>query len=471
MKNKEFKELIRNHNGFLKNRGFDINEVIDFKDFDFSGIESIVFEGCEFKQGIIIRNINNFEVGLDFKNCKIENRKKIHVFDSKLRYITVVNCVVSDIDFRKLDVDFGIYISALQNNLLLRILKVKSPTLDVNCDISEMGSLILSNKEIDEIHIHAKFKIKELRINEIVKLDCSGQFEKVTINDGDFKFIEFSSIIEDQVEIITEIGEFGVYSAVLGGALILNGCNISKLFFESVSSQNGVFLCNNSEITMAAFYSTYLKSISWNNVDFKKTLNIDNSDFSGLKYANINWIPKTKFSCIELQYDVWFYRKSEKQLILSKIKDLVNDREVYRQLKAAANSNQNNIDALEFYRLEMRLYWKEVRLTKNIRRKDRWLIFVNWIISDFGQNWWLPLIWLFGVHYLLFMSIFEWHYYLNLEDFKNGLGAFFELLNPVHKTPEYINTGIGVFTEFWMRILAGFFIYHFIKVTRKYAKV
>ena len=45
------------------------------------------------------------------------------------------------------------------------------------------------------------------------------------------------------------------------------------------------------------------------------------------------------------------------------------------------------------------------------------------------------------------------------------------VLNPLHKTPEYINTGLGLFTQFLMRIFNSYFIYHFVKATRKFGKL
>lgn len=471
MKAIEFKSFVRNHNGFVKRHIFDINEVIDFKEFDFSGIDSLVFDECEFKQGITFQNFNNSKLGLDFKNCKIGNGKVIHISDSNLRYLIVNNCEVFQIDIRKLEIEFGIYLSSLKDNQLLRISKVKSPSLDINCNSEGLKELILNNKEIEETNIVAGNKVDALRINGVCKLSCNGNFGKVIVNSSDFELIEFSSRIENNEDIETKIDEFDVFSETFSGALIFNEISIENLRFYSVLSQSGVFSCNSSIITNASFYSTSLKNVFWNSVQFKEILEINNSDFSGLKYANIGWLPRTKFTCIELQNDKWIYSKLERQEVLDTLENLINDREVYRQLKAAATSNQNNIDALEFYRLEMRLYWKEVRLTKKIDRKDRWLVLVNRMVSDFGQNWLLPLIWLFVIHYLLFMSIFEWNYIFDWKYFKNGLGAFFELLNPVHKTPEYINTGMGLFTEFWMRLLSGFFIFHFVRATRKYGKI
>ncbi|MBC9813937.1 hypothetical protein H9Y05_15780 [Crocinitomicaceae bacterium CZZ-1] len=255
------------------------------------------------------------------------------------------------------------------------------------------------------------------------------------------------------------------------GALLFDGVKIQNLKFTSVLSQSGVVQINNAEIENTSFLDSTFKNIYWNNVSFQKKLQIENSDLSSLKYANIDWIPDTKFSCFDLQFDQVIYNRDDKQEVRENIKLLRNDREVYRQLKSAATSMQNHIDAMEFHRLEMRLYWKDIRFTKSTSLQNRVLVFFDRWVSDFGQNWWLPIIWLFFIHFILFMCIFQWSFSCEIENFKNGLGEYFTLLNPIHKTPDYINTGMGLFTEFWMRALNGFFIYHFVRATRRYGKI
>ncbi len=104
---------------------------------------------------------------------------------------------------------------------------------------------------------------------------------------------------------------------------------------------------------------------------------------------------------------------------------------------------------------------------------DKWydtaLIFINRFVSDFGQNWLMPLFWLFFFHTILYFSIIGFDFTFSWEYFNSGGGQFFELLNPVHKTPDYIkNFNIGL--ELLLRVLDSFFIYHFIKASRKFGK-
>ena len=153
------------------------------------------------------------------------------------------------------------------------------------------------------------------------------------------------------------------------------------------------------------------------------------------------------------------------------ISELKYNIETYRQLKAASIANHNQIEALAFYRNEMKLYWKLVRIEGGIPWYDRALVFVNRWSSDFGQNWFLPLFWMFLFALLFYSSFLDWNYFGNNWSGWDEFGQFWVVFNPVHKTPDYINTGPGLFTEFIMRVFTGYFIYHFIKASRKFGRV
>lgn len=117
----------------------------------------------------------------------------------------------------------------------------------------------------------------------------------------------------------------------------------------------------------------------------------------------------------------------------------------------------------------MNLYWKEIIIEGGEKWYDRVLVFLSRWVSDFGQNWTMPLILLFTIHAVLMNCIFSWDTTLTYGNLKIGFwGEYFQLLNPIHKLPDYINTDGGKIADFFMRIFGGYFIYHFIKASRKY---
>jgi hypothetical protein len=120
----------------------------------------------------------------------------------------------------------------------------------------------------------------------------------------------------------------------------------------------------------------------------------------------------------------------------------------------------------------MRLYWKEIRMNGGVKWYNRILVFLNRWVSDFGQNWTLPILFLIGFHFIFLSCLFYWKFSLIHGKIEYGfLGEFVQLLNPVHKLPDYVNTDWGKVTDFFMRIFGGYFIYNFLKASRKFGKV
>lgn len=140
------------------------------------------------------------------------------------------------------------------------------------------------------------------------------------------------------------------------------------------------------------------------------------------------------------------------------------------------NAN-DKYNALIFLKNEMNQIWKAT----NLRKRDdigNWLILgSNKLFSDFGQSLGRPLAWLFGVHSVLYfvlimtvdlpvkltMDFDE----MSLAAFWEGAGIYLNLLSPVHSDTIKGASIFGV-TDFFMRLSAGFFLYYFLRSTRKF---
>ncbi len=472
----EFYQLLKINDGLLVGHTFDKYVSIDFKDFAPFGYNYLEFSKCVFKDGLSIKNFDDTTIEMLIKDTLITN---LMVVQSNFRQINVEQCEIKKIELSKLEVVDSVLIECEKNDSIT-LEQIKTDTVVIR-NKSEFGCLQLDTLETDFILLENQTIKKKLEIRNVKQLSCSGNFENVQIISNNFESIDLSYVYEDGNEIKTYITDLHVISDNIKGALLFNGVEIQNLKFTSVLSQSGVVQINNAEIENTSFLDSTFKNIYWNNVSFKQKLEIENSDLSALKYANIDWIPITKFSCIELQYDQLLYSEEEKKEVIDNIKDLRNEREVYRQLKSAATSMQNHIDAMEFYRLEMRLYWKDIRFTKSTPWQNRVLVFIDRFVSDFGQNWLSPLLWMFSIHFVLFLCLSQTKLLCNwsicdikciFSAFFGGIGEYLTYLNPVHKFPDsYIMTNGDKIISFLMRISATFFIYHFIRATRRYGKV
>ncbi len=432
---------------------------------------TINFKNCRFKKGLKIINLNLPQSGLQFDSCKFDNEiKGIDISDCQLSYLFFSECHFSAFNLynNQFSNSISIYGGVLNN---ARFGKNSAVYLNIERLNESTNHILLNNAQIEHVQIIENKKIEKLTINEVKELFCTGDFDSISLNSKQFENIQFSGYFEDGNETKSHVNFLAVNSDFIKGTLNLSGLIINNLTLTENICSSGTILLNDIVVDHFIINDCILKSMYWNNVQFKKKLNITNSEISGLKYSNIGWIPNTKFSCVDLQFDKTFYGKEDRKDIIENIGMLRNDREVYRQLKVAAKGIENHFDALEFYRLEMRLYWKEMRLMKLESKQNRILVFLNRWSSDFGQNWMLPILWLFLFHWLWFSCLRDWDYWDNQLSHKPESAEYFKLLNPTHQVPEYVTTASGYFTDIIMRVSVAFFVYHIIRATRKYGKV
>ena len=250
---------------------------------------------------------------------------------------------------------------------------------------------------------------------------------------------------------------------------------VKKLAFEYLTSSRGSVKINDVSINEASFKDCIISSFYWNNVEFKNEPEIIRCDLSSLKMSNVKWKKKLLNSYLDKKIRP-FYRLRLRVLgrngySQEEISNLKYERDTYRQLKVASFASHNQIDALLFYKNEMLLYWKQIRIEGGITFQDKILIFLSRWISNFGQSWIMPLIWLGIIHFIFMMCLFSWNcdFSLTHDTVKFGFwGEYFQLINPIHKLPDYVNTNSDKITDFFMRVLGGYFIYHFIKASRKF---
>jgi hypothetical protein len=252
-----------------------------------------------------------------------------------------------------------------------------------------------------------------------------------------------------------------------------------------------------------------LGKILFNQVDFSDAfIEFDNSNLGSCVFSNIEWPEKHRlYKKIEEEEsqkekeDIEIQNKEERDrkasgkkqsneeinvkyekddaLRLKRIKRKKIRREVYRQLKNVMKAQSSNIDALEFYRNEMREYWFEIKLNPKVSFWEKFIVGTSKWTSDFGVSLKRPLQLLMLFHLGFFLLLILCHYdglridlgesFNRLEIFK-GIGDFLFLLNPIHKMPEG-QIGLIVTIDFFIRLFSGFFIYHIISATRKHIRL
>ncbi|MCF8276794.1 MAG: hypothetical protein K9J17_08675 [Flavobacteriales bacterium] len=278
---------------------------------------------------------------------------------------------------------------------------------------------------------------------------------------------------------------------------------IDKLLIDSFGSTIEVLVANAEIGTLTLDYeigkssfrllNSKIKS-SWNmkyaaphelhalNLDLQDcSLYFDNTRLSNCVFSNVTWPKDMKLCSIHPE------NSKEKYASL---------RESYRQLKKAMLNDGNNFDSLVLYRNEMEAHWALVRHPKStglhqsflfsriygVERglqdwQNKFLLWLGYHVSDHGQSFMRPLFWLFVFHMFFFLIAIAvgyngFYFTSNLEEWgatADFVGSYLYLLNPVHKLPD--THGGMLIVDFFMRLSSGFFIYHIIRASRKFAKV
>lgn len=471
MNQSEFLQLAKETDGAIEKKLFDSIEW-DFSQLNRSDLPDIItFSECVFSGRLkIIGCKENLINQLIFDQCDLKKTSCI-LHSNEVNYVEFLDCQVGSLSI----VYCKLRTVLIHNNSVKGTLRVNESKIDLvtieNLEQSKINQIRIYSPSIDVLNIKSNNTINSIELNSFNNASIIGAFQTVLVNGSNFNDLRIINNSNDTN--FKRIEKLTIKNSSNSGILNLSNLNIETFEFKNFVNPGGAVRLNDLEIKKSTFQDLSIGKFYWDQINFITHLEILRCDLFGLKFSHINWLKGHKLSTSFLDRKTSIF--STKRLlnyleINLRVKEMQYERDVYRQLKAASFANHNLPEALAFYRNEMHLYWKEIRINGGANWQDRVLVFLNRWVSDFGQSWGLPLMWLAIFHTLLYFCIIDFNFTLNWNAFKSGGGQFFELLNPVHKTPEYIK-GFYIGIELLMRILDGFFIYHFIRATRKFAKI
>lgn len=474
------------------------------------------FINCEFNGGGIFTHIE-ISGDLIFDNCVFNaSEDEEYKFETisggnlTFRYDNEFNCRLGLINLNNSSTEIGgqfsneIYISGGSCTLSFRgpggelISNFKNITL-INSnnfksiffrDLKQIGIVRFSKKvsdilnfaqgEYDTIQFQNTFDLKELKFGS---LQNNSKFSANSISLPDLNLTGKIEFLNSEILKIDLSSFNNISGNVLFKDAIIYDMDLSSFYMQegSVRFQNIEF-----KESFKAVQSNFQKAQFVGVNFYNAKLYLDWSLLSEAFYSNVVW-PKDYLVYPNLVNKKYAWRvikqlfpalfKGKRHLKNEEHIELKVQREIYRQLKAISIKNVNNIDTLIFYKNEMRVYWIDMRFKKEISTGDQFLLFLNRYLSNFGQSYLRPFLWiLFGQ---TVFCILIWHFEADKWcgdgtncklDFVKGIAEYFTWLNPIFKTPEYW-TSKSVIISFFMRIYNGFFIYHFIKATRKFGKV
>jgi hypothetical protein len=251
--------------------------------------------------------------------------------------------------------------------------------------------------------------------------------------------------------------------------------DISNFFNKALISFNSNFPNN----TLAEFEEIRIENSNLGNIEFYdfdfsiyQVVRIIDSRLDNIFANGVEW-----FRPDQLQVD-------DSETDLKKI--LSQKREIYRQLKLAAEKQSDRITALEFKAKEVETHRLTLELGK-VKKADRLAILAG-KTNDHGQNWvkplWVIILISFGFFFpLLFIADPEIHFWpdFSLDGLKLLGGKFSEhskiipqLFNPTRRVSDMFKV---IEHPFWVylldglqRIILAFFIFQIVSAFRKFVK-
>ena len=319
-------------------------------------------------------------------------------------------------------------------------------------------------------HIASKFKIRnpemeyanyeeeqrnKAKVHQIIFSNCSiasdeaGKlpYLRVGFLDVDVFLLKDLRIPKDAE---VNIGDCRFNSFVMSNIRNLGKLKLYKInMLENETVNDGAFRLDNTSIGDADFQSVDLSSFA--------TRVIFDNILAGLKYSNVLLEPKGT----DIEVDQFGDPEEE----------VIKKRDTYRVLKNVALYNNDSVYAFSFYAKEMKYHRKAIKYTDKPFSLERIILALNYVTSNFGQNWALPLGWIFGLGFVSYAGLL---YSLNLSlSDCNNWAQFPLFFSPIHET-EFISNcdwGFLAYTiDFLFRVVEGSLIYQAIQAFRRYTR-
>jgi uncharacterized protein YjbI with pentapeptide repeats len=242
----------------------------------------------------------------------------------------------------------------------------------------------------------------------------------------------------------TSIGSIRILTCTLTQNFTLNNCDIGDIltinckFVGVVEMQQCKIqrteIINTNFSSFANFQGTFFEKFELHKSIFNDFVGFENCHFGNLakkedksylaifKYTTfvsfVNFRQSTFICGLDIEH---INPKDYINFLSAKILSNNSPRETYRIIKYSFDRVGNYIEGNKFYELEMKKYKEEVK--KSGDKKEQFLLLIYEITSSYGQSYWRPASWLFGLSILF--------YYLTIGYKENYLYLVFPKVNHI----------------------------------------
>ncbi len=385
--------------------------------------------------------------------------------------------------------------------------KISSYDLWIATKMLSPDHMIITEKDVEfteeniKIDSNSSFNFYNCKFNNLLIRNChnikfydKSEVENIKLAEGSVNLFQFfNSIVSNELKLITSSGEISLDNSTISNlylqpnfgsynSLQVNLCTFNKVTFHR-------FLPHAKESTkfelcivtrQILFEYSILDNVAFNGLDLTRAeMTVLNSSLIKANYYSITW-PLT-FRITETV--------NGKRIDELPIGDVIKLRDYYRQLKTIAANLSNKVDGKKFLKNEIRCHHRIVILQRKGEKKflawlslwvDSLMLRINQLFTDYGESLIRPVATLLITGFAFFLY---WKNDLGLQfEFDpsrieynatlKAFGYYLNFLNPVHSSDIKNLNGCDIslygISDFLMRLISGFLIYHIVRATRKF---
>lgn len=457
-------------NTVLKDKVFD-STIVFHPSFEVQ-YPYVKFENCVFN-GFQYVNHGSPNLNMLFKNC-IFNSSIENILDSLTAdKIWFDECDIENLEMTGCEIRYLTFTCKRINQLSM--VNNQGDFWKISTSY-ESGDFNLDLPEVKKLDIDAAQRLNTLRLNSSPDCRVSGRFKAILLGVSNCKSLVFANKQGRDEPDYSEVENLSFRNRIFNGKIHIRDFTIGTLQFENIAGPDASLSIHETRIEFFHFPDCNFREVILGQTELIEPPFLQRSNLKGLVLNDIEWVNNKKVKDTKLELSIpAFYRlrgiseSSNSFLSKDQIRDLKYEKDTYRQLKLASKQNENIYDYLLFGMYEKRLHWKLVRIEGGEKWYDIILLFVDRHVSNFGYTWWVPLLWLLGFHYLLYFVSIDFNLSLESDHITAGFNQSLPLINPVHSIPDFMHGGYE-WVSFVMRICSAFFIYHFLRASRKFAR-
>ncbi|MBL4623525.1 MAG: hypothetical protein JKY42_00015, partial [Flavobacteriales bacterium] len=447
---------------------------------------------------------------LFFNNCTFQGQVRFKPFNA--------TCAKNPIELNNCKLNDSITISSYSNITSPSVIEINGLTEDITT--KEFGASLhilncsnvrfrLNNLELSKFNIE-KNQNSETQIGESLEEKYISKIDHLRIshNNGNFYYLNHLKVSKLLSFYYDNNSKFNLNSG------IINRLNIYR-FSDSnivIGSVLNLLLCNTIDLKKSIIDTNselVIKRGNYNSLKFKEIINkgiIQLMDFEitdthgnevNFKDANMGktYITNVIFSIKNIKLNGSYLTDMKLSGIIWPEKNIIDRnyiagyrfqgipylnalRDSYRQLKAMSINAKDTVNALKFKANEMEVYLFQLKKENKRFSSDFAELYLSKWSSNFGLSIGKPVIRLLSIHLIIFFFVLLFSDFrgmtitfnpelMSWDNFFTSCSYYAELLIPIRKFSSDLNSVVDII----MRMSSGFFIYHIIKATRKFAKL